>query len=165
MSFVISSLLGGVEGPVDPARIAVAGHSDGGTDIALLALNPQYADPRISAYISMSGEIPSGVSGPWGVPTDGALLVAVGTADQYGLLGPATQIYQTAEMPKALLTLGGGDHLTTFIGTGAAEEAMRAETVRFLNTAFSTPGGSSAQLEEALTPTGNPAITLQTGSG
>jgi len=165
MSFVISSLLGGVEGPVDPSRIAVAGHSDGGTDIALLALNPQYADLRISAYISMSGEIPSSVSGPWGVPTAGALLVAVGTADQYGLLGPATQIYQTAEMPKALLTLAGGDHLTTFIGMSAAEEAMRAETVRFLNAAFSTPRVSSAQIQEALSPTGDPAITLQTGSG
>src|SRR3984957_5819314 len=32
MSFVISSLLGGIEKPVDPSRIAVAGHSDGGTD-------------------------------------------------------------------------------------------------------------------------------------
>ena len=165
MSFVISSLLNGVEGPVDRTRIAVAGHSDGGTDIALLALNPQYADPRIRAYISMSGEIPSGVSGPWGVPTAGALLVAVGTADEYGLFGPATQIYQTAEMPKALLTLAGGDHLTTFIGTSAADEAMRAETVRFLNAAFSAPIVTSAQLQEALFPTGDPAITAGTGSG
>jgi pimeloyl-ACP methyl ester carboxylesterase len=165
MSFVISSLLGGAEGPVDPSRIAVAGHSDGGTDIALLALNPNYADPRIRAYISMSGEIPSGVSGPWGVPTAGALLVAVGTADQYGLLGRATQIYQTAEMPKALLTLAGGDHLTTFIGTSAGEEALRAETVRFLNAAFSRPSVVSAQLQEALFPTGDPEINLQTGSG
>jgi predicted dienelactone hydrolase len=165
MSFVISSFLGGAQGPVDPSRIAVAGHSDGGTDIALLALNPNYADPRIRAYISMSGEIPAGVSGPWGAPTAGALLVAVGSADQYGLLGRATQIYQTAEMPKALLTLAGGDHLTTFIGTSAGEEAMRAETVRFLKAAFSGPSVSSAQLQGALFPTGDPEINLQTGSG
>jgi pimeloyl-ACP methyl ester carboxylesterase len=164
ISFVISSLLGGAEGPVDRSRIGVAGHSDGGTDIALLALNPEYADPRIRAYISMSGEIPSGVTGPWGVPTAGALLVAVGTADQYGLLGPATQIYQSADMSKALLTLAGGDHLTTFIGSSPAEEAVRAETVRFLHVAFSTPSGS-AQIQAALSPTGDPAITLQTGSG
>ena len=165
LSFVISSLLGGAEGPVDPSRIAVAGHSDGGTDIALLALNPLYADPRISAYISMSGEIPSGVSGPWGVPTAGALLVAVGTADQYGLLGPATQIYQTADMPKAILTLAAGDHLTTFIGASAAQEAMREETVRFLYASFSKTGVSSAQIHRALSPTGDPAIALQTGPG
>ena len=42
---------------------------------------------------------------------------------------------------------------------------MRAETVRFLNAAFSTPSGSSAQLQAALSPTGDPAIALQTGSG
>jgi len=165
MSFVISSLLGGAEGPVDPSRITVAGHSDGGTDIALLALNPQYADTRIRAYISMSGEIPSGVNGPWGMPIAGALLVAVGTADQYGLLGPSTQIYQTAEMPKALLTLAGGDHLTTFIGTSAAQEAIRAETVRFLSAAFSKTSVLSGELQDALSPTGNPGITLQTGPG
>jgi acetyl esterase/lipase len=165
MSFVISSLLGGVEGPVDPSRIAVAGHSDGGTDIALLALNPQYADPRIRANLSMSGEIPSGVAGPWGVPTAGALMVAVGTADQYGLLGPATQIYQVGEMPKVLLTVAGGDHLTTFIGPSAAEQAVRAETVRFLDASLSMPSVSNTQLQGALVPTGDPAITLQTGSG
>jgi fermentation-respiration switch protein FrsA (DUF1100 family) len=104
----------------------------------------------------MSGEIPAGVSGPWGVPTAGALLVAVGTADQYGLFGRATQIYQTAEMPKALLTLAGGDHLTTFIGNRSAEEDMRAETVRFLNAAFSMPSFSAAQLQGAIFPTGDP---------
>lgn len=164
MSFVISSMLSGVEGPVDRSRIAVAGHSDGGTDVALMALNPHYADPRIRAYVSMSGEIPGGVDGPWGVPTGGALLVAVGTADQYGLLGPATQVFQEAEMSKVLLTLAGGDHLATFVGTGAAEEAVRAETVRFLNAAFSAPGVSSAQLRESLSPPGDPAITLQTAS-
>lgn len=165
ISFVITSLLDGIEGRVDPSRLAVAGHSDGGTDIALLALNPQYADPRVRAYVSLSGEIPNGVSGPWGVPTSGALLVAVGTADQYGLLGPATQIYQTADMPKALLTVAGGDHLTTFIGTSAAEQAMRAETIRFLNAALSSPSPSSAELQSALSPTSDPAISLETGSG
>jgi fermentation-respiration switch protein FrsA (DUF1100 family) len=165
MSFVISSLLGGVEGPVDPSRIAVAGHSDGGTDIALLALNPHYADPRIRAYLSLSGEIPSGVSGPWGVSTAGALLVAVGSADQYGLLGPATEIYQTADMTKVMLTVAGGDHLTTFIGTSAPEQAVRAETVRFLRAALSSSNVSTSQLHEALSPTGDPAITLQAGSG
>jgi predicted dienelactone hydrolase len=31
VSFVISQLLSGVAGPLDPTRIAVAGHSDGGS--------------------------------------------------------------------------------------------------------------------------------------
>ena len=165
ISFVISSLLGGMVGPIDPTRIAVAGHSDGGTDVALMALNPRYSDPRVRAYISLSGEIPSGVNGPWGVPRSGALLVAVGTADQYGLASRSLQVFQTAEMPKAMLTLTGGDHLTTFIGDTTAEAAMRTETVRFLNAVFSSPTSTSSRLQAALLPTGDAAIVLQAGAG
>jgi poly(3-hydroxybutyrate) depolymerase len=165
ISFVISSLLGGMVGAIDRTRIAVAGHSDGGTDVALMALNPRYSDRRVRAYLSLSGEIPYGVNGPWGIPIPGALLVAVGTADQYGLMSRSLQIFETAKMPKALVTLTGGDHLTTFIGDTAAEAAMRAETVRFLNAVFSSPTTTAPQLQAALIPTGDAAIALQTGAG
>jgi poly(3-hydroxybutyrate) depolymerase len=165
MSFVISSLLRGIAGPIDRGRIAVAGHSDGGADVALMALNPHYADSRVRAYLSLSGQIPSDVAGPWGMPSPAALFVAVGTADQYGLLGPATQVFQTAQMPKVLLTLAGGDHLTTFIGDTAAEVAMRNETARFLEEVFSSPTTTPAQLQAALIPTGDPGIALRTGAG
>jgi fermentation-respiration switch protein FrsA (DUF1100 family) len=164
MTFVITSLLGGAAGPIDRTRIAVAGHSDGGADVALMALNPHFSDTRVRAYLSLSGQIPFDASaGPWGVPLSSALLVAVGTADQYGLLNPAQQIFQTAQMPKAQLILTGGDHLTTFIGATAAEVAMRNETVRFLNSVFSAPTATASSLQAALQPTGDPAIALQTG--
>jgi pimeloyl-ACP methyl ester carboxylesterase len=165
MSFVISSLRGGLAGPVDMSRIAVAGHSDGGTDVALMALNPRYGDPRVRAYISLSGEIPVGLTGPWGVPVAGALLVAVGTADEYGLLSRSLQVFQAAVMPKVVLTLASGDHLNTFIGDSPAEIAMRTDTVNFLHSVFSTPTTTSAQLQAALMATGDPAIALQAGPG
>ena len=152
-------------GPIDRTRIAVAGHSDGGTDVALMALNARYTDRRVRAYLSLSGEIPYGVNGPWGIPIPAALLVAVGTADQYGLMSRSLQVFETAKMPKALVTLTGGDHLTTFIGDTAAEAAMRAETVRFLNAVFSSPTTTAPQLQAALIPTGDAAIALQTGAG
>jgi pimeloyl-ACP methyl ester carboxylesterase len=165
MSFVISSLLGGMAGPVDRARIAVAGHSDGGTDVALMALNPRYGDPRVRAYMSFSSEIPAGLSGPWGVPVAGALLVGVGTADEYGLLSRSLQVFQAAQMPKAMLTLAGGDHIRTFIGGSPADIAMRTDTVHFLHLVFSRPTTTSAQLQVALMATGDPAINLQSGAG
>jgi hypothetical protein len=68
-------------------------------------------------------------------------------------------------MPKAMLTLTGGDHLTTFIGDTTAEAAMRTETVRFLNAVFSSPTTTSSQLQAALLPTGDAAIVLQAGAG
>ena len=161
LSFVITSLLGGRVGPVDPTRIAVAGHSDGGTDVALLALNPSYADPRVRAYLSLSGEIPAGVPGPWGVATSGSLMVVVGTDDEYGLLPKATQVFDTATMGgKVLLTVTGGDHLQMYIGSSPQAAAVRAETVHFLNDALRPAGASSAQLVSALEPPGDASIVV-----
>ena len=148
-------------GPVDPTRIAVAGHSDGGTDVALLALNPSYADPRVRAYLSLSGEIPSGLPGPWGTPTSGALLVAVGTDDEYGLFPRATQVFEAADVAsKILLTVSGGDHLGMYIGSSPEAMAVREETVRFLDAALQPEGATLAQLTSTLDPTGDPSISV-----
>ena len=152
-------------GPVDASRIAVAGHSDGGTDAALLALNPAYADPRIKAYLSLSGEIPDGVDGPWGVPTSGSLLVAVGTDDEYGLLPKATLVYQTADMVKAMLTVTGGDHLQTFVADTPQSQAVREEMVRFLQVALGSAPVTPATLGSALEPPPDPSIAVTVGSG
>ena len=165
MSFVITSLLGGVAGPVDASRIAVAGHSDGGTDVSLQALNPAYADPRIKAYLSLSGEIPDGVDGPWGAPTSGSLLVAAGTDDEYGLLPKATLVYQTADMVKTMLTVTGGDHLQTFVADTPQSQAVREETVRFLQVALGSAPVTPATLGSALEPPPDPSIAVTVGSG
>lgn len=164
LSFVITALLGGRDGPVDPAEIAVAGHSDGGTDVALLALNPAFADHRIRAYLSLSSEIPADVVGPWGVPTPGTLLVAVGTADEYGLLPRANQVYQTADMVKAFLTVAGGDHLDTFVGASPRDQAVRTETLRFLKLALGPGTVTPAGLGAALTPPLDPSFTITSGA-
>src|SRR5216683_2798793 len=166
VSFVISSLLAGSEGPVDPARIAVAGHSDGGTDVALLALNPSYADHRVRAYLSLSGEIPSVLPGPWGDPTGGSLLVAVGTNDRYGLLPRSTQVFEVAKVAaKVMLTVTGGDHMGIYTGSSPDAAAMRQETVRFLDAALRPAGATSGQLTSALDPTGSPSLVLEVGPG
>jgi pimeloyl-ACP methyl ester carboxylesterase len=165
LSFVLTSLLGGGALPIDPTRIAAAGHSDGGSDVALLALNPAYADHRIRAYLSLSSEMPAALGGPWDAPTPGTLLVAVGTLDQYGLFPRATQVYQTANMTKALLTVAGGDHLGPFVGTSVQSQSVRVETVRFLQLALAPRTITPGDLGAALTPPGDPSITVTTGSG
>ena len=163
MSFVISSLLGGEAGAVDPNRIAVAGHSDGGSDVDVLALDPVYADHRIRAYLSMSGDIDVGLPGPWGAATPGAFEASVGTNDQYGEQPLTTRAFDTANLPKVLLTVAGGDHLGMYVGSSALSVALRQETLRFLAAALGSGTPSSGQLASIAMPTGDPAIEVTPG--
>ena len=166
LSFVVTALLGGSAGPVNAARIAVAGHSDGGTDIALMALNPTYADPRVRAYLSLSSEIPAGLAGPWGAPVSGSLLVAVGTSDEYGLAPRSRQVFDTASVTaKVMLTAVGGGHIGIFVGSSPQAAAVRQETVRFLDAALQGGPTSSDHLASALTPTGDASVSVTPGPG
>jgi pimeloyl-ACP methyl ester carboxylesterase len=161
LSFVITSLLTELAGQVDPDRVAVAGHSDGGTDVALLALDPAFADLRIRAYLCLAGEIPEQLPGPWDARTTGALLVAAGTDDEYGLYPRAAQVLATAQIPaKVMVSLAGGDHLGTFVDPGAGPDAMRSATVRFLSAALGPRPPTTAGLLAALQPTSDPALTV-----
>lgn len=160
LSFVISSLLGGRAGPVDTSRIAVAGHSDGGSDVDVLALDPNFADPRIRAYLSMSGDIEVGLPGPWDAATAGAFEAVVGTDDEYDELPKTTAAFQTADMHKVMITVAGGDHLGMYVGSSPLSVALREETLRFLAEALGTTNPTSAQLAAASEPTGDPAMTV-----
>jgi predicted dienelactone hydrolase len=151
LSFVITSLLRDSSLRVDPTRIAVAGHSDGGTDVAVMALDPAYADARVRAYVCMAGQLPSGVS-PYSVaPSRAALLVAVGTNDEYGLYPLAGQVFQAAQTSsKVEIVESGGDHLGSFLDATPAAAAMRDETTRFLELALEPKRPSSAAVVAAL---------------
>ncbi len=158
VSFVITSLLAGRAGPVDPAEIAVAGHSDGGTAVTIMALNAAYADPRVRAYLNLAGQIPPDVPGPWATTaTSGALLVAVGSEDEYGNLALSTAMFDAARMPKALLVVPGGDHLDTFLASSPTAQAVRAATTRFLAMAFAGPSRAftPTQIQDAVDAPGS----------
>jgi hypothetical protein len=153
LSFVITSLLGGRVGPVANDEITVAGHSDGGTAVTIMALNAAYADARVKAYINLAGQIPPDVAGPWATsPTSGALLVAVGSHDEYGNLSLSTAMFDAARMPKALLVAPGGDHLGTFVASDPSAQAVRAATTRFLALVFggTTRSFTPLEIQEAL---------------
>ena len=163
LSFLITKLLQGALGHVDRSKIAVAGHSDGGTDVALMALDPSFADHRVRAYLSLSGEIPFQLPGPWDARTPGSLLVAVGGADEYGLAPRASEIFAAAQMHKVLVSLDGGDHLGSFVDPGNPSAEMRAATLRFLAASFASSRPSDAVLAAELRIDAGPALQVEAG--
>jgi hypothetical protein len=139
----------------------VAGHSDGGTDVALLALDPAYADPRVRAYVCMAGELPTGVA-PYDVGASrGALLVAVGSDDEYGLYPLSTTVFQTAlSAAKAMLVEPGGDHLGSFVGATPAAATMRSAMTQFLELALEPRAPTSSMIAGALEQVASPGLQV-----
>jgi hypothetical protein len=99
----------------------------------------------------MSGELPSGVA-PYPVAsTAAALLVAVGSDDEYGLYPRSTQVFQAAQAPaKAMLVEPGGDHLGSFMGATPAAVAMREAETQFLELALEPQTPTAAAIDDAL---------------
>jgi hypothetical protein len=133
---------GSLAGRVDAGAVAAVGHSNGGSEVANLALNNLYASARFDAYVVLSGILPFGqVPGSFGPRNDGPILVAVGTDDEYGNYtpqpgGPGTElVYETARASKVLVTIGGATHLSAYVGAGPQADDTRAAIVNFLNVA------------------------------
>ena len=90
--------------------------------------------------------------------------MAVGTRDEYGLAPRSRQVFDTASVTaKVMLTVTGGNHLGIYLDPSPEAEAVRRETVRFLDAALQAGGATSAHLAAALSPTGNPSISAIPG--
>lgn len=121
MSFVISSLLAQsasaaspLAGLIDPAEVAVAGHSDGAETALAVAFGRRFRDARVDAAMIFSGAEMSGVGGyrfPLGGPP---LLAAQGTADRFNEPRYTNAYFKRAQQPKFLLRLLGAGHLPPF---------------------------------------------------
>jgi dienelactone hydrolase len=138
VSFVISRLLaltvraGGVlEGKIDPSRIAVAGHSDGGVTALAVAYDHRFRDRRIRAAIVLSGARLPGM-GPF--PRGGPPLLAVqGTADRINAPETTESFFRLARRPKFLLRLLGASHLPPYRGQKPQLGIVERAAISFLD--------------------------------
>ena len=138
MRLVITRLLalntrpGGVlEGAIDPARIAVTGHSDGGETALAVAYDPRYRDRRVRAAIILAGaELPHMGAFPHGSPP---LLAIQGTADPINPPESTYGFFRSAPAPKFLLRLLGASHLPPFTEQEPELGIVERVTIAFLD--------------------------------
>ena len=151
--FVISRLLaaagassGTLAGLIDPAHIAVAGHSDGGDTALAVAYDPAHRDPRVDAAVILSGaEIPGaeGFAFPPGGPP---LLATQGTADTVNLPSATAAYFGAAPPPKYLLTLLGAEHVQPYSQPGPQLRTVERVSLAFLDGYLKHRAGALGQL-------------------
>jgi dienelactone hydrolase len=137
VSFVITKLLAlskrptsVLGGEIDPARIAVAGQSDGGVTALAVAYDSRYRDRRVRAAVILSGAMLPGMSA---FPRPGPPLLAVqGTADTLNAPATTASFFGLAHRPKFLLWLLGASHLPPYTTQQPQLGIVERATVAFL---------------------------------
>jgi dienelactone hydrolase len=142
MTYVIRQLVaisgqqgGQLAGLVNPAEIAVAGHSDGGDTVAALVGNTCCLDHKVVAAMVLSGgEFPAlaqrGTYFPAGTPP---ILFVQGSADTVNPPSASMLMYQADTGTRFYLNLYGASHLAPYEGTQLPEPIVARVTTDFLN--------------------------------
>jgi fermentation-respiration switch protein FrsA (DUF1100 family) len=142
MSFVISRLLRADQsrrshlyGLIDPARIAVAGHSDGAETAFAIAYERHYLDRRVRLAIVLSGAPlpPESFLSRRSTPP---LLVTQGSADPINPPRVSRQLFLDAAKPKYFLSLIGAGHFAPYSEDRRTLAVVEQVTVAFLNHYF-----------------------------
>jgi len=157
MAYVLSQLLaisgqkrGALSGLVDPADIAVAGHSDGGDTVAAIAANTCCLDHKVAATVVLAGaEWPplGGSYFPKGTPP---ILFVQGDADNINLPQDSLTMYQADTTgPRFYLDLYGAGHLSPYEGDGPPEPIVAQVTTDFLDRYVASQHWAGAAMRRA----------------
>jgi fermentation-respiration switch protein FrsA (DUF1100 family) len=163
MSFVISSLLSPgesdtalLDGLLEPARIAVAGHSDGGETALAVAYSRRFRDPRVGAAVILSGAEMSGVGGYSFARGSPPLLAVQGTADTSNEPKFTKAFVKLARRPKFLLSLLRAGHLRPYTSQEPQLAIVERVTIAFLDRYLK---GQSGALQDLVSSAGVPGTS------
>jgi hypothetical protein len=142
------------DGLVDPHRIVLAGHSDGGSTVAALVYDSAapHTSVAVRGVVVLSGsEFP--ISGQtYAQPSSGEvpLLVVQGTADRCSPPAGAIGLYDAIGAPKDLDLLTGASHLGPYDGSEPTSfGVVQRLTTRFLEDAVGASSVTSTSLATA----------------
>ena len=157
VAFVIRRLLltssrprGPLSGLVDPAAIAVAGHSDGGDTVAAMVANTCCIDHRVSAAIVLAGAEWPPLGGSYFAHRTPPVLFVQGSADNINLPSDSLQMYRADTTgPRYYLDLLGASHLAPYEGNGPPEPVVARVTTDFLNRYLAGQDSASGAMKRA----------------
>lgn len=157
VSAVITRLLaasatpaGPLSGLIDPAKIAVAGHSDGGDTAAAVTANTCCRDPRVKAALILSGAEWPPLGGRYFPPGTPPILFTQGTDDTWNPPAASTELYRSDTTgTRYFLTLQAVGHFTPYEGHAQPEPLVARVTVAFLNAYLDNQPKQSAALKAA----------------
>lgn len=165
VSSVIAWLLGAsagypLHGLIDPHRVAIAGHSDGGDTVAAAAFNTCCRDSRVAAAVVLAGAGLSSFGGSYFPRGSPPVLFVQGTADTINPPADTQQLYQDDQAgPKGLLSIDGAGHLSPYEGDGPAEQLVARLTTDFLRMTLLGSRTAAQSLAREGTITGQSALT------
>lgn len=157
--FVVDQLVSGpLAGRIDPARVAVAGHSDGGETVVGAGETPTPpGEPAYRAVVAMSAQVVPGTSGPYP-----PMLITQGDSDTINPPSLAYQLYDSAGPPKYLLTLRGAGHLPPLEAGSAWLPGIEAVTEAFLD-AYDAGTAPVSAIPAAAAAYGNQSLQYVSG--
>jgi fermentation-respiration switch protein FrsA (DUF1100 family) len=149
--FVITTLLtpsSPMAGRIDPARIGVAGHSDGGETALAVGFLPGQTDWRVKAVMAFSVQLIPGQPARPGLP----LLVAQGDHDTTNPPVWGRAVYDQAASPRWLLWLAGAGHLPPFAGGSVWQPVVDRVSVDFLDRYLAGTGSTATLVADGQRP-------------
>ena len=168
--FVITQLLAAtqsksapVSGLIDPARIAVVGHSDGAETALLVAYGAGDRDPRVDAVVADAAN-PLDVQPPTAkVRGSAPLLVVLGDQDPGVPFQDGLRLVDQVRAPGWLLVLHGADHLSPIAGPSPWTPVLDRVTGDFLAGVLGGAGGLGAILQRDAAGTRSSLTALTEG--
>lgn len=168
IGFVISQLLaqsgapgGPLAGLIDPAKIAVAGQSDGGEAALATAYSHRLRDSRVRAAVILSGAEMSGIGGYGFAPGAPPLLAVQGTADTTNEPRYTYAYFRSARRPKYLLRLLGAQHLPPYTYAQPWLGIVERTSVAFLDAYLQGSASAQAQLSKLAGVPGEAALSSE----